>query len=457
MMDETPENLMFTAALESGLVPVGAAELDDGARVWLRTLADSSPVECPHPALWRVLGAADASGGPIITSECPTCALSRAQAGACCALCGAADTAGGRQDVITLGSHAVAILTRCPDCATPKDEPMTEPDTDQTVNSPKPARRGVLQRARERISLDSDERARRAQLPEAWCRYCGGIAAAGEGTVEPERPLIPPHPAGGETPERAVKVLREQWAAAQPPRAMQWTRACATCADAARRGEIAAEAFSRLAGRPVAERDARAALSMLRRWELDAAGTPLRLVGVFVFAIEREQGTGTPWGHVTDDERRQLLDTLSVAERASTPGASDDGACGLCGRREARRWHRSAEPMHAAALTWPDGSEAPLCGVCHAVWQRRGAPTDAQGIRRVVWEALTGEPIGLGSEADERVTPYCRSHAADCAGVDQAWSWAQPGLAQIHDERRELSQRGAQERAQREVEVPAHW
>jgi hypothetical protein len=208
----------------------------------------------------------------------------------------------------------------------------------------------------------------------------------------------------------------------------------------------------------VTERDARTALASLRRWQLSATGVPVRLVGVFVHAIEREHATGTPWGHVSDDERRQILDALRAAERANSDGPCTDGACGLCGRRDARQWHRSAPTMHAPALTWPDGSQAPMCGDCHAVWQRRSAPTDERGIRRVVWEALTGEPIGWGSEADARVTPYCRSHAADRAGVDQAWSWARPALARLREERDEVTRRHAEALAQRAgSEVPAHW
>lgn len=293
---------------------------------------------------------------------------------------------------------------------------------------------GMLSRLAAARASVSERNERAERLPRALCRYCGGLAGAGEGGLYD---VVPPNvkagPSGQVTPG-AREAEQARWEARQPREASLWTRSCETCETAVRESRLAASAFAVLVGRHVAEVDAQAALATLRHWEVDpTTGHPSGLGGIDVFSIESERAVGEPYGHLSADDKTAMLAALREVEGRHIPEPGPHGACGMCGVAQHTDWEATGS-MVSSALRWPDGEPALMCGDCFTVWRRRGGPQDDFGLRAVVWEALTGEPVGLGGGVDEAVVPYCRSRHADRDGVEAAWAWARAGLERMREE-----------------------
>lgn len=122
----------------------------------------------------------------------------------------------------------------------------------------------------------------------------------------------------------------------------------------------------------------------------------------------------TPWNHVQmrDIVRGAMTARQRIAE-ASGPAECVSGWCAWCGRREAEDW-----TLHGHR--WPDGTEAPLCGDCSDVFDRRGqAATFIDDQRTGLVEAITGCPPTMGETAPAGLLAYIE---AEERGDGSAWS-----------------------------------
>jgi hypothetical protein len=251
------------------------------------------------------------------------------------------------------------------------------------------------------------ERAEReAALPRAICRTCGGWAHAGAGTMR--------EPSAWEGPRERQE--REELERRLPEEVAGWRRTCGTCARV--KGDHLGEYVLRaLLGVQTSTAEGNRVLRDLLEWNPRAVAFD----SAVPIASECERWTGRPWGHVSGAERGALRSRvlgLLVNYRAEAlPRPSTQGACGLCGIRDAVSWH-------ATSLIWPDGSPAPMCGNCDEVNLRRGEPTDAAGIRRVAAEAATGRPIPLGEEAPEGFRAFYEHRTANPEGHAEPWAYS---------------------------------
>lgn len=129
---------------------------------------------------------------------------------------------------------------------------------------------------------------------------------------------------------------------------------------------------------------------------------------------DRKRDRGA-WLHV---DRKALLSSLSEAttetEELSIERPCEAGRCAWCGRAEALDWW-------AHGHQWRDGSEAPLCGDCAAVYERRGrpAPNYPDDARPALAEAITGVPVMLGEQPPPGLRAYVE---AEGAGDGSPWS-----------------------------------
>jgi hypothetical protein len=89
----------------------------------------------------------------------------------------------------------------------------------------------------------------------------------------------------------------------------------------------------------------------------------------------------------------------------------------MCGVRESVVWRDSR-------LTWADGTPAPLCEPCAVVYRRRGEPYQADDVRRVAVEALTGHPVPLGNSAPAEFRCYYEHRDCDGNGYAQRWAYS---------------------------------
>ncbi|MFB8386796.1 hypothetical protein ACFC3F_06610 [Microbacterium sp. NPDC055910] len=134
-----------------------------------------------------------------------------------------------------------------------------------------------------------------------------------------------------------------------------------------------------------------------------------------------------PWAHVTDADREVLRKAIDRVRAQHEPRRCVNGACAWCGVSKSIGWRSSPE-------TWADGSDAPLCRACAAVWESRGKPTDRDSRRRCALEALSGAAgfhgDGLGIRA------YIDLTGDDHSGTDQPWQYAPAALEAIKDRAR---------------------
>jgi hypothetical protein len=156
---------------------------------------------------------------------------------------------------------------------------------------------------------------------------------------------------------------------------------------------------------------------------------------------------GVPWGHVDAVALRAAVQDLPGLRAAAglEPVRCTSGACAWCGTVESRSWH---DEQHA----WPDGSPAPLCEPCDAVYVKHGSPSPAYwGEQRdALGEAVTGSPAMTGEHAPGGLVGFAESDREDRTG-GEAWShldpaalrayrfdvWSRYGLAYCPPEQRE--------------------
>jgi hypothetical protein len=259
----------------------------------------------------------------------------------------------------------------------------------------------------EAIRASLAERSERDRaLPRVLCQVCGGWAHQGEGTRDPEPAFMDVH----------ARQERAHWLAGLPDNVDGWRRVCGGCAGTTAAGQMARVTLSDLIGvTDVSEADAQRVLNALVTF--DPVGMTFR---GGISAEAHEQATGTPWGHVAEDERERLREAYADLVASRMPRPSSWGACGACGRAAAvGEWWQAPSTVH-----WPNGSPVAFCASCAAVWRRRGEPSDLDDLHRVGVEAATGRPVPLGSVAPESFRLFCESRAADSAGLGEPWSWS---------------------------------
>jgi hypothetical protein len=299
----------------------------------------------------------------------------------------------------------------------------------------------------DRLRKELAERAEReGALPAALCATCGGKVRAGEGTRAPE-------------PEFDTATERSEyefWCTKLPAGVDRWRRTCSICAAAEAGGRMESVAVSAVLGRAVGQVDAAAVVRAVTEFDL----TTGRFVGISARSTGR--ATGKPWGHLTEDDRERIRAALQDVVTARTAGPCTDGACGICGVRQAIIWRPSR-------LLWRDGKAAPLCDACSTVWRMRGEPIDPEDVRRVAVECLTGKPVALGNSAPREFRAYYEHPDCDGNGTAERFGYS-PRLREYAEEvwtaspqyapenrRAEFEERRRLAHAEREAQIRQEW
>lgn len=291
---------------------------------------------------------------------------------------------------------------------------MTAETGTTTMRERRAAARSRAAAIRER---DEVERATCARLVAGVCAGCGGLAAAGRGTLALPNPWM-------------SAMLAHEWARTDSERAtanlpplLGWRRRCEKCA-------ASTDIVASLTGIRVAGEVAGAALGavrppVLRHALLVADRYPDAHRADVALRSPRPQ----PWAHVTEQEREALARAVRTADRATRPTRCVNGACGFCGMSTAISWRSSP-------LEWADGAAAPLCAPCAAVWDRRGRPgtLDADRLRAAALEALSGansmSSDGLG------IRLFVDVAGDDHSGKPAPWTYAPDALDALRERAR---------------------
>lgn len=137
---------------------------------------------------------------------------------------------------------------------------------------------------------------------------------------------------------------------------------------------------------------------------------------------------GTPWGHVHRKALRSALDDLPRlrVDAGLEPSTCTTGSCAWCGVAEALGWF--AEGHH-----WPDGSDASLCGDCHAVYLRAGSPSPGywDDQRDAISEAITGAPAMMGERPPPGLLAFAET-AVDSHTGTGAWEHLNPSAVDAY-------------------------
>jgi hypothetical protein len=253
----------------------------------------------------------------------------------------------------------------------------------------------------QRWTADADARAELARaLPRAICRWCGGVAKAGEGTradapfsgigvnVTGTPVFVPPKPSPADSDE--------------------WRRACGTCA-ASTMGDL----LGAMIGEEVTDNEAHAVAGQMF-WR-DANGFEHDEVP-WAFVVGRR--TGHPFQHITAEDRKRVRGVLRDVRESQLPALCEWGACGWCGVRTSVGCHEGPSSM-----VWQDGKRAPLCDTCHAVWERKASPDDIDQQRIAGVIAATGSTDYVWSTAPEQFRLYFETRTADGNGHPLAWDY----------------------------------
>lgn len=127
---------------------------------------------------------------------------------------------------------------------------------------------------------------------------------------------------------------------------------------------------------------------------------------------------------IGDDQRARLKLAHERWNLKVTPHLCREGACGMCGRSHHVRWIESP-------LRWSDGTPAPFCGDCHALWLKRGRPRDAEPLRELAREALTGcASMNLPAMG---MKCYAEVSGDDRGGHPRPWSYSPKALAEVRE------------------------
>lgn len=251
------------------------------------------------------------------------------------------------------------------------------------------------QRVAEKLERERIRRELEQQMPAAVCAVCGGYIAAGNGTLADVNPWQ-------STADAAEwREIDEARVRKGLPPLMGWRRRHDGCSSTAAivvalvgidtTDEIAAEGLA----------ETRAAVHLSQRHP--------RALGTLALRDPRPR----PWAHVDKPDRHRIATMVQRAVARAAPHRCTDGPCAWCGVRVATGWSAGPE-------TWADGSLAPFCGDCAAVWARRGHTTDRDRLRGTAYEALTGR--GVWGAPDMRA--YCDVAPTDHPGTDAPWTYA---------------------------------
>lgn len=272
-----------------------------------------------------------------------------------------------------------------------------------------------LTRARERVAalkaqeVEREERERR--LPEAICAVCGGVVTAGEGAREGVNKWTP-------------LESRHDWSIndrARIERSLlpldEWRRRHDECATSP---QIVAQIIGVQGLSPYVAGTALAALSEPLLASQRARKPNEAYLG-------HKDARPRPWAWVGDAERAALRRAVDRARATVEPRRCKSGACGWCGCATSIGWREGP-------ARWSDGTAAPLCRGCAAVWDRRGAPTDEAGWRSCALEALSGAnamgSTGLG------IRTFADIAKGDHRGTAEPWQYAPEALDALREEAR---------------------
>lgn len=249
--------------------------------------------------------------------------------------------------------------------------------------------------------------ARDEALPRAICAACGGVVGAGQGVSLP-RPSWGAYGAQ-EDDDRQRQGL---------PLIAEWSRrhdACATTPGIVQQivgGEVSAEIAS----------DALSEASRARGREILAQH---RYADEVAATRAYRQPKPRAWAHLDDADRARLRRAVDRARAEVEPRRCSAGACAWCGCSHSIGWRTSPE-------TWSDGTAAPLCATCAAVWDRRTAPTDREGLRAAALEALSGAAGWTGLD----LMTFSDVAGDDHAGQPIGWTYAPQPLAELRERAR---------------------
>lgn len=251
---------------------------------------------------------------------------------------------------------------------------------------------------------------REARLPMAICRTCGGVVAQGSGAIEPASPWERFRGAWAEIDARRTD--------ASLPVILGWRRSHAACANglhAAIRG---------LTGETVTDSVAADALSrMLPRHYLAMHVAPQPEDADRRFNDPKS----APWAHVDNTARGILKAQVQRSHDSSIPRRCKNGACAWCGVARSISWHTSPE-------RWENGSPAPLCADCYAVWRLRGRSSDIEDLRGNALEALSGAAwFGMTGSG---IQTYNDLATGEYRGTEGRWEYAAEPLTKLRENAR---------------------
>lgn len=232
------------------------------------------------------------------------------------------------------------------------------------------------------------------------CRLCGARRKRGE--RDDEWVMDSQREYGRHELRLVGRGLDERWQASERP----WSRRHVSC------GPQAWHLVLAITG---VELDEPEALAVLRQH------------GRSVTAADRHEVVGRPWAFLTGREVRELTALAESAAAPPEPETDPTGRCGLCGRSRSASW------LHGA-LSWHDGTPAPLCEVCAEL-----APMDRDH------DLLKVRAVGLLAAA--RPVPSMRAHdyygmrmAAEVLQGDErhadgagAWDYRPAALARVRE------------------------
>jgi hypothetical protein len=169
-----------------------------------------------------------------------------------------------------------------------------------------------------------------------------------------------------------------------------------------------------------------AAARALGLGEVSLADAALLAVAAPVFSSVHPEPTWTggermttSWAHVDRRALKVAIATLPSlrAEAGLVASECTDGACAWCGVVSSAGWFTHGH-------TWPDGSPAPLCAECSAVYVKHGEPSFPDEVRAALAELVTGVPPMMGESAPVGLMPFVEV-SADTEG-GEPWAHLDP-------------------------------
>lgn len=254
----------------------------------------------------------------------------------------------------------------------------------------------------------------------AACRICGRTDDISNGVLDPE-PEFGADITARMTYEGEMKGL--------DPILHGWRWTCGTCLEDRRNGTQYASALRALIGVEEPENVARRVLDALVKVDWNTGE-----YSGHVAARDCGRVGKKPWGHVDQRALDDLNAIYAHEMMRDLPKACKDGACYWCGVRTAQDWFDSP-------FRWQDGTRAPLCPACFAVFDKRGRPTandpDAvifgQSMHVAASEAATGYNVGLGRGVGGEFRVYGETRECDKTGHDERWRYG-PKIIEYREE-----------------------